>query len=477
MSLSPHAVTSLLAGLFLAVVSTAFMSPHLYLAPDSFIYFTMARQVSDTGLLFSFSGVDHTTGVHPLYYALLSALYPFFGLSLPAWSFVINGLAVIVGVFLLYRALGAIVAVVALLIMLTPWGLSLSNNGVESSLVFVSLALATWFIEKNKKSETPLIIARIRANILFGIVLGIVVLARFDSIFFSFFLGALVSFREGIRASFHKESLLRFIRGSLITGAVVLLVLAPALFSNWYYDSSVVPISGKVKSSFPLFKYDWVTSLLNLKTFILALLLTGVFLLREVILKRESSILIGSLFLGTGMLWLYNGLFVSNIGGWYGAVPFFAILITLGLTAKEFLPSREGILSGLLCVGIISVMGLHFFVVGEDWISPHRDAALFLDSTRESGDAAAELKDGEFAFYSTSPVYNLTGLANNTVFVEAVVAGKLREYFLERHVEYVVGGAVSSGVQVRGGEGLLVDCKNPLYDTGTVQIYRTPDCF
>lgn len=442
--------------LFIIVLGFEVVYPYHYLAPDSFTYFRMAREVWERGLLFSYSGIDHTTGVHPGFYLLLIPFYGLLGTALSQWSFVIGGACLALGLYSLYRALGGAVALTVLLLMLTPFGVSLTNNGMESSLLFLALSLVVWALVKGARPW------------MLGLVLGLAVLARLDTVF--------------LAAAVYGVWVLRDIRVPLKTARAVAVSLAPfiailaiIIFMNVHYGGSIIPISGDLKSSFPHPAADWLSRLIHLKVFILSLVVTGAYLAWGWWKHRTMNTLVAAFFLGVGALWLYNGLFVSDIGAWYGALPFFALALTISLVTQE-LSLKPMIATACVGVSAVLIIYLHVTMSGEDWVTPHQVAAEFLTTHSVPADAVGELKDGVFGFYSPMPVYSLTGLASNAEYVEALQSGTIAQYLKAHHIEYIVGGTFGSGVQVPGAAHTFDECSNPVYDTGIVEIFKTADC-
>ncbi|MBI3571958.1 hypothetical protein HY091_00265 [Candidatus Kaiserbacteria bacterium] len=471
--------------LVLAVFAFEFVRPYLYLAPDSFTYFTMARQFHDTGLLFSYSGIDHTTGVHPGYYFFLMLLYPLFGHALPAWSFFINGLVLLAGIIVLSRAAGTVPAALVLLAAMTPYGVSLTNNGMESSLLFLGLSLFAAFFLRNPDAWSAGIDSRPTQAFLLGLILGGIVFSRLDAFFLVLGLYAVLFFKSGYasgwRVSWVQKMTRTFFFISLPLAAVLLIVFS----MNFHYGGSILPVSGHLKSSFPSVSPGWFQNLLHLKTFALSVVVLGLYLLREFLKRRYLGILIPTLFLASLGLYLYNAFFVSDIGAWYGTLPFFSLSFVGALWLAEYIPRVTDFfrihssifLPALFTVLCIAVVWAHVSFAGPNWISPHEDAARFLAAKAETGEAAGELKDGVFAFYASMPVYNLTGLANNAGYIDALRSGNISGYFEARRIRYVVGGTFGSGVQVSGSRIDFSACSDPIYDTGIVRIYGTASCF
>ena len=64
-----------------------------YLAPDSFTYFDLVKQFWEHGVLYSYTGLEHTIGIHPGWYFLLLPLYPLAGSGLP-WRSLVGATAI-----------------------------------------------------------------------------------------------------------------------------------------------------------------------------------------------------------------------------------------------------------------------------------------------------------------------------------------------------------------------------------------------
>lgn len=462
----------LICGALLLTAGIAATKSYAYLAPDSFTYFTLAKQFWQQGMFMSFTGVDHTTGIHLGYYLLLLPFFPLFSMSIPAWSFIINGTLIGVSVYILSRALGVLPALVAGAIAISPYGMHLTNNGMESALLFFTLSLTTLFFYRN--GEMQQLFNKPKYAYLFGLVLGTVVLARLDSVV----LVAPVSLAAFTILFMHSRSLGRAISFSICITLPFLLIAFGIGAVYTYYDGSPLPVSGSIKSSFPVISSGWFSTLLTLKIFLLSLVsLLFVSIIRFMQIKRIDYYL-AALLAGCVALTLYNAFFASGIGAWYGTAPFFAALVALGLLVKileNYIP-KTAMMGLVLLITIVSV-ALHTMVSTDDWVTPHQYAAVVYETMiRKKGETAGELKDGVFAFYANSPVFSLTGLGNNTAYVEALESGSIRSYLTQHNIAFIAGGNTFSGVQVRGFESLFTHCKNPEFDNGYVRIYRTELC-
>jgi len=428
--------------------------PYAYLAADSFTYFTLVRQVYDSHLLFSYSGLDHTTGIHPGFYFLLIPVYLIAGINLPSWSLVIGSVLILAASGLIYLTYGPAPAVGFWLLLLTPYGITLTNNGMESALVIFILSLLTYLL--SRPSPPPLLL---------GLILGLGVAARLDLIF----LGAAFYSWFLIKRLFSWRSF-----GLVSLGFGLPLIIIAGL--NLYFGGSIMPVSGALKSSFPGLTADWLANLWRLKIFLIATLIMCGYLIHRYLIKVGSpELIIPILGMAVIGLYVYNALFMAGIGAWYGVLPVFTIAIIISLLLRDMSPLRRW-LSSLVAIAAIVIIVSHFYFAAQktDWISPHQIAAAWLLERARSGEAAGELKDGVFAFYAKLPVYSLTGLANNHDYGAAIRRGELPAYLAARNINYVVG--FDSGVQVPGGEQLFRSCREAIYEDEWVTIYPVRTC-
>lgn len=451
--------------------------PHRYLAADSYTYFTMARQFADSGLIYSYSGVDHTTGVHPGYYFLLLPFYPLLGHALPEWSFVINAVLLFGGLFLCYRAFGLTVAAVMFVCMELVYGASSSQNGMESSLFFLGLCAIAYVLSKIEKDSS------VKWALLLGCTLSLALFSRLDSIFFAAALYAVFSLRYLYIHGWGGKALFSLIKTMALISVPLFATLAVIFAINLHYDGTLLPLSGSLKSSLPHIYPGWQNNLgVLLKMFVVAIPFLGAYLALRAYLRRPLGVLVPALLLSCVVLYLYNALFTSGIGAWYWTLPFFAVSLTAGFAVRDFIAERmfslHALLTGVyvfLVVGAAAIISSHLARSVPDWISPHIEAAHYLAEVNRPGERAAEFKDGVFAFYSPIPVFNLPGLANNREYAEAQREGRLEQYTKQKNIVYIVGGIAGSGIQVPGAKDTFT-CPNPGYDAGGVQISRITGC-
>lgn len=154
----------------------------LSFSDDAYYYFTVARNVA-TGAGSTFDGVTVTTGYHPLWLGVLTALYYFFD-DFKSFHFAIYVIltalflfghlflarvAIQIGLFLPAFLVGSLLVFMA--------NLSFFQHGVENSLVFFLLSLFLWMQCRSWQNRTIEIAS-------FALVLLLLYFARLDGIFF-----------------------------------------------------------------------------------------------------------------------------------------------------------------------------------------------------------------------------------------------------------------------------------------------------
>ncbi len=462
--------------LFAALTLWQAAHPSRYLAPDSFTYFAMAKHAAESGAWYSYSGVDHATGVHPAYYFLLVPFAALAGDALPLWSFFVNGAFILAGLFLLLRALGPIPTFFLGLILMTSQAAGALNNGMESALLFFALSGFASTLYRAGESLT------IRTAAVAGAYLALAVFARLDTVLLVApagliaLVGAFIRLRRG--SPLFPEAVTLF---SL--GAPVALALIVSFSLSYIYDGTLLPLSGELKSSFPeMHPESLEVTFPVLKIFVASLGALGIYLLCRFLSKRPIGLVIPALAGGVALFFAYNVLYASGIGAWYGTLPLFALALVLGLSAHDLLakaptPLRYKGAAALAFILLVLIIVGHAGRQVPDWVGEHREAARVLTEAMEKGEAAAEYKDGIIAFYVDAPVYNLTGLGNNREYADAVRDGTLQAYLEGKGVAYVVAGESNSGLQVPGGRVRLT-CADPFYESATrlAALYRIESC-
>jgi hypothetical protein len=212
--------------------------PELCRNDDSWFYPVVARNIVLAGKQ-SFSGVFPTNGVHPLWLYLLTGYSYLVSLANPAWlhtaayAIPLSASLVLAGAWCFSRAseelgLSRLLAVYVPLL----FALLIGNLYSEAQAHYAALGLLLLVCTRPELS-------RRRAGFGLGLTLGLVFLARLDSVFL---VGAVaVWFARRSRRP-----------GPILACAAGFLVLAlPYLISNLVFFGGATPVSGWMKTSFP----------------------------------------------------------------------------------------------------------------------------------------------------------------------------------------------------------------------------------
>ena len=261
--------------------------PFGYLAPDTFYYLTVARNISERRIS-SFDGQRLTNGYHPLWQWITAALYWLNARITGHEPLLLSAIVVIcaalvgLGVWLFARALtrtagptpGLLLLPVGVVgLMVAPmwlylgaegvleqseitggrplWGTAFSFvNGMESGLVLCCFGLLAWRYADGRA------LASRRAAVVFGALLAGLTLARLDHLFIAAPIALGVALED--RGAVASRSRVR-----LMAAAFALPVLAYMLMNGVVFGS-IVPVSGAAKSSLPYLSNDAIARIVNL---------------------------------------------------------------------------------------------------------------------------------------------------------------------------------------------------------------------
>lgn len=282
--------------LFLSSVFFLF-NPAKFPADDGFFYPQIAYNFVHHGFM-GFNDLYLTNGFHPLWMffcvigELLNPFDKYFLLYI-VWFFQV--LLIFFGIRLLEKFIfknndiGKMFSLSFYTILFFSLG---TLYLTEAHLVFFTIALLLFFSAKSYKND-----------IVFGVICSLVFLARLDLIFLIFPLGLLYWNSK----SWTIKSIVKMLFGfSILT--------APYLYSNYIVFNDLVPISGKIKSSFPVISDDIPFVFLTDFCLFTGILYLIFLLLFKSIQYRNLKIcfLVGCFF-----HLFYNLLYQDHIGQWY----------------------------------------------------------------------------------------------------------------------------------------------------------------
>ena len=405
-----------------------------FIADDSYFYMTIARNIALHGQQ-TFSGTMPTNGAHPLWLYLLSASNWVFSLINPAW---LNQpyVTVIVSWALIYAA-----AVIGwrsakawglhlLLFPALPIGFVCAFNLVGSEAYLYYCCLSLLCLLSSSANKNWIYAAAT------GLAAAAVFLARLDSVFFVF---AFLCWQWTVYTNKRWASLMLVMAGLPIT---------IYLLSNLYFFNGIVPVSGWLKSTFPMpdlkgFGYARLgTEFLGYNLIFGIFPLLGATLLLPWLKKRLESPkhIFYILWIGSLMHFGYQSLFTrSGSWLWYYILPVQLGALALALSAKYLLkPPRQSqvvLLVSSLAICLTAGYALRTAFRPITWEEQGTRMLTYLAENKIT-DAVVIVGDspGETAFYSSNNhVIALDMLTANRSFIEEMTGAENGFQFLLDH--------------------------------------------
>ncbi|HEY5132055.1 MAG TPA: hypothetical protein VII85_00060, partial [Candidatus Krumholzibacteriaceae bacterium] len=237
--------------LFMAVFFLASgMHRLLIAAPDDAAYYFKIAANAAGGRGLTFDGINRTNGFQPLWLYLLTAVFAVCHREPETMCRIVLLLQVVllagaaallhslVARFFSRRTVCLCLALFAFFVFIP------SANGMESAILVLSLAAALFF-----GASARIFVRRdARREPVFGLLLGFLVLARLDMIFVPL---VVVVFACARAIAARGERRLHIARAAGLLGGIAVIV-APYLIYNRVSFGAVMPISGALKSSFPV---------------------------------------------------------------------------------------------------------------------------------------------------------------------------------------------------------------------------------
>ncbi len=418
-------------GVVAAVAIGAMLTkPGLFMVDDAWFYLQIGRNIA-LGNGSTFDGMTFTNGYHPLWMALVTALGVVTGGAKGA---------------MLYGALALQIGMAAFILAVLP------RVAREQGLAYPSFAagavVLTQLTDKGWVSEGMLTgalhvavlwawtrPASVRGDLRTGALLGLLFLARLDTVFFIVAVG-LFTLPDAKRA--------------LRLAAMTAVVALPWLIWTYTQTGHLVPVSGSIKSVFPvpdttdLFgKVGWIGA----ATVLGSLVAVGVALRSADPRKRR---LLGALGLGAVLHGAYVALFTAP--RWSTFVAYYWITATLatGLLLGEvlavymrLLPSLSArvkpLVAGGFIVGITGAGGLRaVYSVAIGSPDPTVDLAEWLGETHPEAVVLALDAPGRMAWFSGCSVIGADGLTQDYGFAAEVESRGMPAVARERGVTHVM---------------------------------------
>lgn len=450
--------------LFLSSVFFVF-NPAKFPSDDGFFYPQIAHHFVQQGFM-GFNDLYLTNGFHPLWMVfcvlgeLINPFDKFFLLNI-IWVFQV--LLVLSGYVLLEKTIfndskvGKILSLSFYCLMFFSLG---TLYLIEAHLTFFTFSLLLFFLCRKFTND-----------FIFGFICSLVFLARLDHIFVFLPLGF---FYWNFRGWKIKSLML------ILLGFSVLSV--PYILSNYHYFHSAVPISGRIKSSFPYIQ-SYISIDLFPKLFAFCGILYFVFLILN---KKNSYRTIKLSFLAGSFLHLiYNLLFQSEIGQWYFVSQMFfcgMFIYDVANILRSKIP-KNLVLDKILFAGaLVFVCGIGYLKLTTSFSIQYNIFAHHSKFEKKSNDLVRETAikferkihkntrifvydfPGKFAFYSNFNIIPADGLVGNKDYFNDMRSGNFKNFLQKNNIEYLVFPThFSTKSKAQGFLALHVDSRGENY--------------
>jgi hypothetical protein len=452
-----YAVIASVALLLSLFFLTAGMHRVLTVIPDdAAYYFKIAENVS-AGRGLTFDGINRTNGFQPLW---LYVLVPVFSAHharpetmcriVLIFQIILLAIAAILLNSTLTRFFSNRAAFLSLLLFMF-FVFILAANGMESAVLVLALVALLFYGARADVFGR----GGAKRGFVFGLLLGLVVLARLDMVFVPLVVLTVafgsVRFGRGDGVAHSARAI------GILAGFA--LIFGPYVVYNRVSFGAIMPISGALKSSFPApTASGYALSTLGKRGW-LGLLMAIVYLIWLSIARLRAPMGSGGnrgYFRGAMAVmacaillhFLHAILFMKwAVFSWH-YVPYVLFGAVMICDPADRLLSgggalRSDVLYGLVVASIVVVGGLAAFrslgrPPGRNWQTAAYDAALWARGNTE-GDAVFAMNDaGNFGYFSERSVINLDGVVNNLELQAALREKNLRGYLMVKGVRYVV---------------------------------------
>lgn len=443
-------VIGISALVFLCVLISFFVLPSeaiaSLLSDDAFYYFKIARNFVK-GYGFSFDAINPTNGYQPLWmYLLLIPAYITRQMHVevfPRVALMYQAMLLLLAVALLHHAMIQRCSLPAVLIgdaFALVLGLQLFVNGMETTTVFLVFVGIVWYLSR-QTSDSP----GAAHLALVGLLSGLLFLSRLDSIYI------LLMWTVGY-ALLRKQLGIRWSHLLLMVG-VMGLVAAPYLLYNYVVFGDWMPISGKLKNSFPRVEHpDPFRIPLQFYLVLVICLFAAIWLWRKMEHPRTLLLFLLTWSAGSWVHALHTVLFMKwAVFNWHFASYWMPLTTIAPLLLTRWQQSRyatPAYLAGVVVwIAIVLSSGQFFWRAwrGEEIPNWHRvgyRAALWARQNTPASAVFAMKDCGVFGYYSDRRVVNLDGVVNNRELQTYLHRQQLGRYLAQKGVRFLVQHAV-----------------------------------
>jgi hypothetical protein len=483
----------------LAVVAAApvFLDRGASMCDDAIFYQQIAWNIVRTGVS-TFNRVTPTNGYHPLWMLInVAAMWIVGGHRAAGLYAVLTIETVILAIAVLwYRRLSKRLRLDRSFIGISFLVAFCATSfwGMESHL---SLMLITcsgiWFLKSSEDDSAGVMIC-------FGAVLGLLILARLDEVFYA---GAALVF-----ASF-RGSLWKSLGRALISGATACALVIPYLVFNYTKFGHVEPISGAIKGSFPQITGRF-ENLGGLGQMCAVAAVLGLALSFTDGLSDSAKRLIRAICTGVLLQSAYIVMFTHGTAShWYYVLGIFEVAMVADATvvaiAERVTPAFRDtlgyatkvaaivIVTGGLARGWLESVGLNVNPLNSTTVSRLQDSsglrfeqslANWMNANIPEGSTILVADfPGRLAFYTDFRIVPLDGLVNDYDYNDEIVKGGISRFMARNDIHYYLGPIVQSGetfdydYYLRGvgqPDAELIEVASPLYrkPAGTFEVKR-----
>lgn len=461
----------------LVFVATADIERILSVIPDDAAYYFKIAENMARGAGETFDGLNRTNGYTPLWLYLLVPVYSVREASPETLCRVVLAVQVIMLVAaaaLLYRWCTRFFPRRFVLVggaLFLVFVFMSAVNGMDSALL-VTLLSVLIVIGWKMEIAAPGPVGR---DLLFGMVTGLVVLARLDMVFLPVAMCLLCFGRGMIRG----EGRAGWMWKGVVIGTGTALIIVPYLVRNHLVFGSMMPISGALKTTFPRVSLSsYAFSRMGIRD-IAALLLAFGYLVRAVAgglrgaksgrgMRREDNAApeyfrttVTVLSVAVLLHFLHSVFFMRwGVFRWHFLFyTFVACLVICEAAAHLF---SRGLLGrhravypvcAVMLVAFCCFVAVRRYVGGgvKSWVVASYRAAKWAEEHTDRKDIFAMKDAGNFGYFSRRSVISLDGVVNNTAYQDTIRAGALGEYLAERDVTYLVQHAFWNREDINDG--------------------------
>lgn len=436
-----------------------------FMPDDAFYYFTIARNIAG-GRGSTGDGTTLTNGYHPLWMALLSAIYAVSGrrVNLPIHvALTVAGVADVFTCLLIFTTVSRLSKSVAAgvcaaaLYFLNPYAALTPENGLETSLSLLFFAASVWWYVRLRDGDEPY-----RSSVILGCLAGLTLLARSDYIFFVLALNV-----DALRLYLKTR---RRLRNIALQNIATFAVLLPWLGWSLARFGTIMQVSGEaypyylhriwmahggtyLSPGFLKVEADLVVGIGDhlarfsglgrlLPLFSLGAVVLFVTAVDEARRREYARSVVGLWFVAAGALLppLINGLLRWMILPWYFASSMFLLPFAVGMLIPHIRKEQLRI-TFVILVGLIGWYSFQYVQLRHTgWFETQAAAVRqgLPDVIRMcSHERVLGISDsGYYSYYAPCAVVNLDGVVNNEAYL-ALKQNRFVDYLRSRQIRYV----------------------------------------